>query len=108
MNTTAPSSGELVPSFLTAVDLDLAARGRFSSLSDDDKNKACVCILCDKRLKVLKARGVLPMVPVAPRKQSSIKKIKEAIKFPRKLIRELQRLAAFQCQVYIFTQCEKN
>jgi hypothetical protein len=28
-------------------------------------------------------------------------------KFPRGLVRELQRLAAFQCQVFIFTQCEK-
>jgi hypothetical protein len=97
----------MIQSFLTVADLDIAARERFSKLSDDSKNKRYVCILCDKCIKVLKACGVSPTPPVPPRKQSANRTSNTGSKFPRMLIRELQRLAAFQCQVYIFTQCEK-
>ncbi len=107
LNTMTPPSSKVISSFLTVADLDIAARARFSKLSEDNKNKSYVCILCDKRIKVLKARGVSPMPPVPPRKQSANKTSNTGSKFPRMLISELQCLAAFQCQVYIFTQCEK-
>jgi len=47
-------------------DLDDVARSRFDLMSPDEKNKVVLCILCDKRLKVLKLRGILPANIVAP------------------------------------------
>ncbi len=87
-------------------------KARFSQLSDADKNKLVLCILCEKHLKVLKLRAQQPMaddrhltlpIPAPPRKQP--KSVRS--KFPRVLVREIQHLAAFQCQIYIFTQVEK-
>jgi hypothetical protein len=94
-------------------DLDYGAIEMFSKLTDDEHNKVVVCILCDKCVKVLNTHGVpvlgnivpLPLLapPRPPRKQPTSSRNK----LPRALIRELQHLATFQCQVFIFTQCEK-
>ena len=75
------------------------------------KNKVVLCILCDKRLKVLKVRGVpvdiTPPIATGCPPCHPVTRMQKTKKFPRNLVRELQRLAAFQCQVYIFTCVEK-
>jgi len=96
------NSSHLVPFSLSVHDLDQDARRRFDLMVSDEKNKVAICLLCDKRLKVLKVHGtnIAPsMAGVPPPRQRK--------KFPRILVRQLQRLAAFQCQVYIFTRVEK-
>ncbi len=43
---------------ISVEDLDQVARNRFDQMSPDEKNKVNLCILCDKRLKVLKVRDI--------------------------------------------------
>ena len=90
-----------ISSALSVNDLEKDGKKRLSRMSKDAAMNVSVCILCKNKLQVMKAHGGI--VPVAPRKKSS--SAKSVV--PRKLIRELQRLAAFQCQIYIFTTVEK-
>ncbi len=90
-----------ISSVFSVNDLEKDGKKRLSRMSQDAAMNVSVCILCKKKLQVMKSHG--GMVPVAPRKKSS--SAKSVI--PRKLIWELQRLAAFQCQIYIFTTVDK-
>ena len=88
-----------ISSALSVNDLEKDGKKRLSRMSQDAAMNVSVCILCKNKLQAMKAHGGI--VPVAPRKKSS-KSV-----MPRKLIRELQHLVAFQCQIYIFTTVEK-
>ena len=100
-----------MPFAISVEDLDQVARSRFDIMSPDEKNKVNLCILCDKRLKVLKVRDMptdnTPPIATGCPPCHPVTRIRKTKKFPRNLVRELQRLAAFQCQVYIFTCVEK-
>jgi hypothetical protein len=87
------------PFAISFSDLDKSGFNRYNRLSTEEKMKAVICILCDNRIKAIKRRGE---VPCGPKKAPP-----KCLKVSSQIINELRRLAAFQCQIFVFTQVEK-
>ena len=79
---------------LSVDDLEKNAKYRFRKLSPEDKLKVVLCVRCENKLKAIKVQTA------APKKRRS----KDGDKVSSQIINELRRLAAFQCQIFVFTQ----
>jgi hypothetical protein len=96
------STSNQVQFAITISDLEKSGFNRYSCLSPEEKMKAVICVLCENRLKAIKQRGgVLPRAPSKPTSKN------KRVKVCAGIIQELRRLAAFQCQIFVFTQVEK-
>ncbi len=87
---------------LSVYDLDKSGMSRYNRLSAKEKMKAIICVLCKNRLKALKRRPTVG-APRGPKKKCAPK----AVKVSSQILHEPRRLAAFQCQIFVFTQLEK-
>jgi len=87
---------------ISSSDLDSSGLARYSWLSDKERMKTVVCVLCHNRLKALKQRG--GVLPCAPTKSTPKKRVKVCTG----ILQELHCLAAFQCQMFVFTYIEKT
>jgi hypothetical protein len=78
----------------TVEDLEKNAKYRFGKLSPEEKLKVVLCVRCENKQKAIKVQNA------APKKHRK----KEGDKVSSQIINELRQLAAFQCQIFVFTQ----